>query len=346
MKVNTEEAIRDVTRAIKAGLVVMLHGSPGIGKSSIIHTIANKHNLKLIDVRLSQCDPCDLLGFPSIQDGQAKYIPMDIFPLEGAELPYRLMDNKQKQYDGYLIFFDEFNSAALSVQAASYKIILDKKVGQHNIHPRAAMVCAGNMAGNNAIVNRLSTAMQSRLIHLELVTSLSHWINWANANKLDHRIISYVQSCPDNLHKFDPNHNDKTFACERTWEFASKLIKDSTEPLQNYLALLAGTISEAVAREFVAYTSMYVDLPTIPEILANPKTAKLTEDPSMMYAVSHMIAANATCKNITVFMDYIVRLPVEFETITLQNVISRNKDMIKEACICDWIAVKGMELFT
>lgn len=46
--------------AILAGLVPMLHGSPGIGKSDIAHGVAATLNLKLIDIRLGQCDPTDL----------------------------------------------------------------------------------------------------------------------------------------------------------------------------------------------------------------------------------------------------------------------------------------------
>lgn len=38
----------------------MLSGSPGCGKSQVAYQIAKKHKLKLIDLRLSQCDPTDL----------------------------------------------------------------------------------------------------------------------------------------------------------------------------------------------------------------------------------------------------------------------------------------------
>lgn len=45
---------------VMAGLVPMIHGSPAIGKSSVVHQLAAEHNLKVIDLRLSQCDPTDL----------------------------------------------------------------------------------------------------------------------------------------------------------------------------------------------------------------------------------------------------------------------------------------------
>lgn len=59
-QVKISQAISMITKYIKAGLVPMLRGSPGMGKSSIIHQIAAEYNLLVIDLRLSQCDPTDL----------------------------------------------------------------------------------------------------------------------------------------------------------------------------------------------------------------------------------------------------------------------------------------------
>ena len=55
--VEMKEAMVDV---LAAGLVPMVLGSPGIGKSDIIRAIAKQHKLKVIDMRLAQCDPTDI----------------------------------------------------------------------------------------------------------------------------------------------------------------------------------------------------------------------------------------------------------------------------------------------
>jgi len=60
MKVKISQAVEAIKFYLQANLVPMLVGSPGCGKSEIIHQIANDFNLQLIDLRLSQCDPCDL----------------------------------------------------------------------------------------------------------------------------------------------------------------------------------------------------------------------------------------------------------------------------------------------
>ena len=43
---------------------IMIWGAPGIGKSSIVSSIAIKLNLEFIDLRLSQLAPTDLRGLP------------------------------------------------------------------------------------------------------------------------------------------------------------------------------------------------------------------------------------------------------------------------------------------
>lgn len=43
-----------------SNLVPFIVGSPGLGKSAIVHKYAKEHNLKVIDLRLAQCDPTEL----------------------------------------------------------------------------------------------------------------------------------------------------------------------------------------------------------------------------------------------------------------------------------------------
>jgi len=329
MIVGPKQASEHIVRCIKAGLVAMLSGNPGSGKSAIVQDIAKTYNLQLVDVRLSQCDPVDLSGFPMIVDGIAKYVPMNLFPIESTPIP--------KGKSGFLIFLDELNSSSLAVQAASYRLLLDREIGQHKLHPKAAIVAAGNLATDGAIVNRIGTAMQSRLIHLELGIDVEEWVSWASSNGIDHRIIAYIHGRPENLHKFNPKHHDKTFASPRTWHFASKILKNHTGDLKELTALLAGTISEAVAREFIIYSSIYTELPSMDDIVKRPLKTPVSTEPSMLYALAHMIAAYANKLTLPAIMQYTDRMPLEFETITLQSTLKRDKALINEPVLRAWV---------
>jgi MoxR-like ATPase len=188
-----------------AGLVPMVKGSPGTGKSSIIASVSDELQVKMIDHRASTSEPTDFTGLPGFNAGKAFFSPFEeLFPLESTPIP--------DGYQGWMIFFDEFNSASKSVQAAMYKIILDRMVGQHKLHPNVVLACAGNLATDRAIVNSLSTAMQSRLVHLELELSHQEWMeDVALKQGYDSRIIAYLSQYPSKLMDFRPDHNEHTF---------------------------------------------------------------------------------------------------------------------------------------
>lgn len=339
LRVNLQQAKEMILRCIKAGLVPLLRGSPATGKSAVIRQIAKEYNLKLIDFRMSQADPTDLLGFPrvNVETGRAGYAPMETFPLEGDEVP--------AGYDGWLIFYDELTSALRGVQAAAYKPLHEREVHLSRIHPKVAMVAAGNLETDNAVVEPMSTAMQSRLIHMEVQLDHEVWLEWAMAEGIDHRITSYIKYKPTVLYTFDPDHTDLTYASPRTWEFASKLILGEKTLDHTWLPLLAGTVSQGVAREFIEHTKIYEGLVSIDEVKKNPTTARIPEQPSHLYALTGAIAAHASEKTIGLLMPYTNRLPKEWQVVCLREVVRRDPTLMMSEPVQTWISTNATELF-
>ena len=337
MQVKASQAISIITKYLKAGLVPMMTGSPGIGKSDIVRTIAASYNLKVIDFRLGQCDPTDLLGFPNIKGNKAGYVPMETFPIEGDPLP--------EGYSGWLLFMDEFNSGSNAVQAAAYKIILDKMVGVDNLHSKVGIVCAGNLETDNAIVNPMSTALQSRMVHLELLVDAEEFINHANSEGYDHRITSYIGFKPKNVYTFTPDHTDKTYCCPRTLGFLNKILKVVDDDSKDLLPMMAGAVSEGIAREMLGYFKIYKDLPTITDIRNNPKGITVPIEPSILFALTGSIAHKADKDNMNDLIEFIYRLPKEFQVVCLKETVRRNKSLLTHPAIQKWISTGAIELF-
>ncbi|MDR8247332.1 ATP-binding protein, partial [Acinetobacter baumannii] len=84
---------------LKADIVPFIIGSPAIGKSSIVKSIADAAKLKLIDVRVAEMDPTDIAGFPIVENERSFYAPPTMFPLVDDEIP--------DGYHGWLLFLDE-----------------------------------------------------------------------------------------------------------------------------------------------------------------------------------------------------------------------------------------------
>lgn len=337
MQVKASQAVRLITKFIQAKLVPMLVGSPGCGKSQIVHQIAEYYNLKVIDLRLSQCDPCDLMGFPQIEKNKADYMPMKTFPIEGDPVP--------EGFSGWMLFLDEFNGAAMSVQKAAYKLVLDRMVGSHKLHKNVAIACAGNLDTDGAAVEAMSTALQSRLVHMELVVDSQEWTDWAADNGIDHRISSFIKFKPGNLYTFKADHSDNTYGSPRTWEFASRVLGVVEEGSPDFLPMLAGTVSEGLAREFVTFCKIYKDLPKLEQIIATPETVNVPVEPSILFALTGSISNHATTDNFGQLMKYVLRLPIEFQVVCLRETVRRNKKMLAHSAVQKWITTSSAQLF-
>lgn len=344
LNTTIKNAVPMIETLIQTKLVPLVKGSPGVGKSDILWGIATKHRLKEIDLRLAQCDPTDLLGFPSIKGEKASYTPMDTFPLEGDPIP---LHADGLPYEGWLLFLDELTSASTAVQAAAYKIILDRKVGNHKLHPKVVIVAAGNLMTDGAIVEEMSSALQSRMVEIQLVVDAKEWLEWALNKGVDTSIMDFVSYMPDKLYTLDPENIDGGYACPRTWEFADRIIKmtekKGTQAL--CLPLLAGTLGEAVAREYSAFSELYRDLPTMDEILANPKTAKLPNGPGAVYAMIGNLSSNMIDKNVEPILEFIERLPADFRIVAVKEGFRRQKNLMAHPVIQKWIAANSDAFF-
>ena len=124
--VTPNKAKKSIKHAMKKKRPIFVWGPPGIGKSDIVGQITNDlGNSHLIDIRLSLWEPTDIKGIPYFDSnaGTMVWAPP-------AELP---SEEFASQFDWVVLFLDEMNSAAPSVQAAAYQLILNRRIGQYKL---------------------------------------------------------------------------------------------------------------------------------------------------------------------------------------------------------------------
>lgn len=315
--VTTRAMPQVLATLIEAGLVPFITSSPGMGKSSIVAQLAQAGNLKLIDHRLSTSEPTDFTGLPGFIDGYAVMHPFrEIFPLADQELPAGC--------NGWLLFLDEFPSASKAVQAAAYKLILDRMVGQHHLHPKVYIVAAGNKTTDRAIVNTLSTAMQSRLIHLEMTVLFNEWFeDVALAKDFHPTIKAFLMANPSKLWDFRPDHQDKTFCCPRTWEFMNKSVSQTDGPKEYMLPAYSGTITSGVATEFFQFCKVFDSLVTEKEILAHPTDCRVPGDASTKWAMICSMMDWVTEEKFEHFATYADRFSQDFKVLFYRASVSK-----------------------
>ncbi len=304
---------------IKANRPAFIWGPPGVGKSDVIRQVASAMGYKLTDVRAVLLDPVDLRGIPSIENGIAKWCP-----------PAFLPRGKGK----HMLFLDELNAAPMLVQAACYQLVLDKKIGEYILPKDCVIVAAGNRETDRAVVSRMSTALKSRFIHLDFDTDLEDWVAWALEHGIKTEIIASLRFRPVLLNNFDPTRNDRAYACQRTWEFLSDVMKADENGLDYDLA--SGIVGEGAATEFMGFLKIYLGLPDPDVILMAPNKAEVPKDAATLYALCGALAAKAGEQTASRIMKYANRLPAEFSVLLVRDCIKKDANVVKTRAFIDW----------
>lgn len=300
---------------LKADVPAFLHSSPGIGKSALCKQVADTLNLKLIDIRLTDMEPTDIVGLPNFVDGKSSFVPFDTFPLDTDEVP--------EGYEGWLIVLDEFNSAHESVMAASYKLILDRMVGQHKLHPNCKVIACGNMDTDNAIVNPLSSALISRFAHFYIEFNFDDFMDWA-AGKIDVRFTSFFNFRPALTYNFNPD-TQTPYSCPRTIEKVSDVFK-GIKILPEHKVAIASLLGDGVAAEFMTFTECYKEIATIKEIIADPNGVPISDKLGVQWAMIGVVAYAMNKSNYKECITFLQRLPLEMQTCALREIQSSDVD--------------------
>lgn len=321
-----------IKRCLRINRIPMVQGSPGIGKSAMIRGMAEELNLKVLDDRVSTNGPEHYTGLPDISGDKAVYKPFDVFPLEGDPLP---LDKDGKPMAGWLLYLSEFNSGLPTTLVGLYKLLQEREIGQRKLHEKVFIVADGNRDEDRAITQELGTAIQRRMIWLEMFIDgrmkphLEHFIKTvAIPNNWNSKVVAFLNFKPEYLNNFDPEHQEKTFACPGTWEIASDLAND--EPIvPEDTGLYAGTLGASVAAEFINFSQLFGDVILLDHVLADPANAELPMDVygnldmGKMWATVSMLIDGTTVDNLSDIGDYVDRMSLEFRILYWRSVQMR-----------------------
>ena len=276
--VTPNSAKNSIKHALKKKRPIFLWGAPGIGKSEIVEQICNTFsNSHLIDIRLSLWEPTDIKGIPYFDSNSGTMV-------WGApsELP---SEEFAAQFDHIVLFLDEMNSAAPSVQAAAYQLILNRRVGTYKLPDNVMIVAAGNREADKGVTYRMPAPLANRFIHLELAVSFDDWFQWSVVNNINTDVVGYLTFAKKDLYDFDPRSPSRSFATPRSWTFVSELLDDDLDEATT-TDLVAGAVGEGLALKFMAHRKVASSMPNPSDILAGKVKELKTREISAMYSLT------------------------------------------------------------
>jgi len=314
-----------INSLIEQRVPTFLWGAPGIGKSSIVKQIADERNIGFIDLRLALMDPTDLKGIPFYDKDShtALWAPPAFLPRTGEGI----------------LFLDELNSAAPSVQASAYQLILDRKVGEYELPDGWAIVAAGNREGDRGVTYRMPSPLANRFVHFEMDVHVEDWRLWAYKKEIDEKVISYISYRSEHLFTFDAKSDVKSFATPRSWEYVNKILKSRVSN-----ELLLDTISGAVGREvavsFLAFAKVMHKLPDINTILDNG-SGEYSDEVDVLYALSTGLVSaylkEGSDERLDNLLSYTMELKSEFAVMIVQDLQRNGVRMEHSAVFKEWV---------
>ena len=199
--------------------VLNITSKPGVAKSAIGKSIAEKMGFRYMDIRLSMVDETDVGLYPSINemevDGKMVKCLDFVVPRWAVE------SNKQPT----IIHFEELNRASQQVRNAALQILLERQIGtDFKFNENVLMMSSGNLGDEDGTdVEEFDSALNNRLIHINHTLAVDEWLRdfaMENCHKL---ITSFIKAHPEQMYK-PATENTKAYATPRSWTMLSEFI--------------------------------------------------------------------------------------------------------------------------
>ena len=321
----------------------LLQGEPGIGKSSILETIADSLGYEHAYIDVPNMDLGDI-AMPVIdhETKTTRYYPNARFKIhEGKPV---------------VIMLDEFTKGADPVKNMLHPMLekANPRLGDISLNKQNIVFLTGNLT-TDGVGDSLKSHSRNRLVPVTISKpTAEEWIEWgidhdiepevlAWVNQYPHALASYVDAGQgDNPYIFNPRKTATAFVSPRSLATASNIVKARKElDADTVIAALSGAVGEAAARDMQAYIEFSDQLPTWEATIKDPHNTKIPTSPGACAIVVFGAIARVTKETITPFMEYLERFDAEWQAVFAINIAkTQSKQAIAFSCkaFADWVA--------
>lgn len=304
--------IESLRFGISNNLPVLLTGSPGVGKTSMVEQVAKDLGYEVIVECLSISDPLDFKGALFHEDGRAEFLP--------AGSLNRIINTDKK----ILYFLDDIGQGAPATQAAAMQLIQGRRVGKYEVGKNVVFIGATNGAEDMAGVAYLLEPLKGRFATiLPVDVNLDDWIKWANRNEMPFELVAFIQFKPDMLNDFKPTKELKNSPTPRTVAKVGQMINFGI-PKDLQYEMFSGACGESFAIEFTSFLDVYKSLPRIEDILRDPHNFEISDKLDVKFAVMAALSKVLKVENFDNACIYLKRLGEEFMISAVKNAFDRD----------------------
>ena len=223
---------------------IMLTGRHGIGKSQILTKYFETNGMTVKTLFLGQMsDPGDLLGLPNKDEatGKTTFMPPYWFPIDGKPI---------------VLFLDELNRARPEILQTVMDLVLNRKLAGRALPEGSRIISACN-DGDEYQLTDLDPALVSRFNIYTFRPSVEEWLLWAERERLDERVISFISANPDLLDRSADTKEEQGLEKDpdrRAWEKVARLLENVPSPVPVHQKVVAGIVGvQAAAQLFASF---------------------------------------------------------------------------------------------
>lgn len=326
---NIEQAKKACEIVINSGLVPMLWGPPGIGKTTMVKQLASTHTVdyRCLTTNLLMLD--HLTGIPFNNAGSMVFSRPENIPADGK---------------GFLLI-DEITDGMLSIQKMLYSLVLEKSCNGHKLGADWKILAAGNRPNDGSGSSMLPSALILRMVHIGVCcevpdftrclpekadVDVNSWVeNFALPNKINPFIIAFLKSFPHRIYHFQ--------AIPRTFEMLSNILSVYNNPDAVLHEIILGCIGPEVGHEFFGFYKLAQQIPSIDAVLKDPLYSPIPSDIGIIHALSTALVYRADRSNFSNIIAYAKRLGHrEMEVYLLTAAIKKDADLASIPAYLTW----------
>ncbi|WP_371364000.1 hypothetical protein SRRS_48900 [Sporomusa rhizae] len=261
---NFNDTLKSVDLVLATGEVPLIVGETGVGKTALVKEIAHENKWSLIIIDGNLLKEGEIGGLPTIESytkvnhqGDTVEKKTTVYAVHNT---LREIDEEIAKGKTVLLFIDEINRCEHTVQQELMNLILNREINGYKLHEHVKIVAAMNPSSKYGAdfdyqVVDMDVAQENRFVWLHMEPDSMQWLDWAIAAGLEQKVIEFISTFPEYLHKV--NENDIR-ATPRSYERISgiykvyKQKKDSV-PRSVFLNVIRGNVGKLIAEEFVTF---------------------------------------------------------------------------------------------
>lgn len=261
---NFIDTLKSVELVLSTGEVPLVVGESGIGKTALAKKLAKYNNWTLVTIDGNLLKEGEIGGLPTIESYEG--VDINGNKVEKKTTIYAV-HNKLREIDeeisngrSVLLFIDEINRCEHTVQQELMNLILNREINGYKLPNNVKILAAMNPSSKYGSdfdyqVVDMDAAQENRFVWLNMEPDYNQWIKWAIDAKIEPKVIEFISTFPEYLHKIN---EEDVRATPRSYERVSKAYKiykeqQDTIPKSVFMNVIKGNVGKVIAEEFVSF---------------------------------------------------------------------------------------------